>query len=355
MTRALHCAHSRVRGSLRPVRILAALVWALAWLPASFTRADDLTSTPASTQLCRADAMAGVYNPQRLQLLNPCQQASGTVVGTRPEPDGDTNIYLLLDAGQDSLLCRVQLTAPARGLLLEIIPGDANAIPVPAAGEHVTAIGAHVLDTHHDWCELHPVWSLTVNGETHRQAVPLDVPIPGHEADEEGTPQLGAATPAAAAPCSFTLGFAALHDLIPTIVGDCVTDAGYALNGDALQETTGGLLAWRKADNWTAFTDGATTWINGPCGLQSRPNDERFPWEVGGDCAPPSRATPIPAAAPPPASAGFDPRRYIGQGNRYNCSDFATQAHAQAVLEADPSDPNRLDADHDGIACESLR
>jgi len=38
-------------------------------------------------------------------------------------------------------------------------------------------------------------------------------------------------------------------------------------------------MAWRKADNWTAFTNGAMTWINGPVGVQSRPNDLRFDWE----------------------------------------------------------------------------
>jgi hypothetical protein len=51
--------------------------------------------------------------------------------------------------------------------------------------------------------------------------------------------------------------------------------------------------------------------------------------------------------------SGFDPKRYIGQANRYNCSDFKSQADAQAVLRADPSDPNKLDSDRDGIACES--
>lgn len=35
-----------------------------------------------------------------------------------------------------------------------------------------------------------------------------------------------------------------------------------------------------------------------------------------------------------------------------NCSDFPSQAAAQAELRADPSDPNHLDADHDGIAGE---
>jgi hypothetical protein len=39
----------------------------------------------------------------------------------------------------------------------------------------------------------------------------------------------------------------------------------------------------------------------------------------------------------------------------YNCSDFPNQAAAQAFLRSDPSDPSRLDGDHDGIACESLK
>ncbi len=39
-----------------------------------------------------------------------------------------------------------------------------------------------------------------------------------------------------------------------------------------------------------------------------------------------------------------------------DCSDFRTQAQAQRFFERhNPSrDPHRLDADHDGIACESL-
>ncbi|WP_433030228.1 excalibur calcium-binding domain-containing protein [Actinomycetospora sp. CA-053990] len=37
-----------------------------------------------------------------------------------------------------------------------------------------------------------------------------------------------------------------------------------------------------------------------------------------------------------------------------DCADFDSQAEAQAVLDDDPSDPERLDADDDGIACESF-
>ena len=46
---------------------------------------------------------------------------------------------------------------------------------------------------------------------------------------------------------------------------------------------------------------------------------------------------------PPPPSDGD-----------YDCSDFATQDQAQAVLEATSGDPHGLDGDGDGVACESL-
>ncbi len=36
-----------------------------------------------------------------------------------------------------------------------------------------------------------------------------------------------------------------------------------------------------------------------------------------------------------------------------NCGDIATQNDAQRILEADLSDPNRLDGNNDGVACES--
>lgn len=37
-----------------------------------------------------------------------------------------------------------------------------------------------------------------------------------------------------------------------------------------------------------------------------------------------------------------------------DCSDFVFQEDAQAEFNRDPSDPFRLDADNDGIACEVL-
>ena len=39
--------------------------------------------------------------------------------------------------------------------------------------------------------------------------------------------------------------------------------------------------------------------------------------------------------------------------DQYDCGDFDSQQEAQRVLNCDPSDPNNLDADNDGVACET--
>ena len=84
-----------------------------------------------------------------------------------------------------------------------------------------------------------------------------------------------------AAECQFVLGFSTLRDLIGhDIVGECLENEHHNATGDSVQQTTGGLLVWRKADNWTAFTDGYRTWINGPNGLEQRLNTELLAWEA---------------------------------------------------------------------------
>jgi hypothetical protein len=102
-----------------------------------------------------------------------------------------------------------------------------------------------------------------------------------------GSPAVVHARGHVAGACQFVLGFADLHDLIPDIVGSCTSDEQHNLeNGDAFQTTTTGLLVWRKLDNWTAFTDGASTWIDGPFGLQQRSDNQRFWWESNPDRLP---------------------------------------------------------------------
>ncbi|MDO8691810.1 MAG: hypothetical protein Q7R39_17690, partial [Dehalococcoidia bacterium] len=99
--------------------------------------------------------------------------------------------------------------------------------------------------------------------------------------------------------CSLVLGFASLGAMIPDRVGQCVDNESHnPENGDALQHTTGGLLVWRKADNWTAFTEGYRSWVNGPGGLQQRLNTERFSWEANPDGLAMAGAGPVATNAP---------------------------------------------------------
>lgn len=42
------------------------------------------------------------------------------------------------------------------------------------------------------------------------------------------------------------------------------------------------------------------------------------------------------------------------QDGDLNCGDFNSQAEAQSNLDANPSDPNKLDGEGDGIACETF-
>jgi len=62
-----------------------------------------------------------------------------------------------------------------------------------------------------------------------------------------------------------------------------------------------------------------------------------------------NKATPAPITPRTENPAKNSP----AQGD-YNCSDFSTQAEAQAIFDAHPGDPYRLDRDGDRVVCESL-
>lgn len=152
------------------------------------------------------------------------------------------------------------------------------------------------------------------------------------------------------ASCQFILGFKTLHDLDPRDVGDCMDNQAFASNGDAQQHTTKGMMAWRKADNYTAFTNGYMTWINGPTGLVQRLNSDRFPWESNAPIsAPTTPAAPAPAATPtgPQPSAlvtitdgGFQPTTVtIVTGGSVTFINKGTRTHSATTLSGNAPFP----------------
>ena len=60
------------------------------------------------------------------------------------------------------------------------------------------------------------------------------------------------------------------------------------------------------------------------------------------------------AAATALAAAMSFPMAGVAAAHDLDCEDFTTQAEAQAVYNRNPSDPNGLDRDKDGVACEAL-
>ena len=122
--------------------------------------------------------LAGVWSPDRLQVLSPCKHATGIVAVTQPEPDGDHHIWLRVDPGYEFLLDAENHFQAKPALLAEVTPDcplatnppnapSANRCPtstlaLPRIGDHVTIDGPWVRDTEHGWNEIHPVESIQI-------------------------------------------------------------------------------------------------------------------------------------------------------------------------------------------------
>ncbi|HUZ85538.1 MAG TPA: hypothetical protein VNF26_01155 [Candidatus Baltobacterales bacterium] len=132
--------------------------------------------------VCVGDPHAHVYSPDRLQLLAPCIDLTGTIDLERAEADGDFHIRLHLDPGQtcasQPCLDADNVSQQGGDLVLEpacenpITQADAvaacqgyhNPLVLPPVGSHVMVMGPFVLDTDHGWNEIHPLESITVVG-----------------------------------------------------------------------------------------------------------------------------------------------------------------------------------------------
>jgi hypothetical protein len=111
-----------------------------------------------------AKTLDGVYHPDRLSVMDPCFHAAGTVTESTVEEDGDLHFDVALEQPYRSMLLSGNRTAQNGDLVVELMPRDYGHIDAPSTGDHVDIVGAYVNDTLHGWAELHPVWSLTING-----------------------------------------------------------------------------------------------------------------------------------------------------------------------------------------------
>src|SRR5438132_10158942 len=134
-------------------------------------------STSSSSCSDPASISGHIYNSYRLQIVKSCTTASGTVDRVIQEADGDVHVRTILDQAYRNLTNSANVQYQYGDLVVEIIcvtpPSQtdaipacqnySNQIPIPTAGQHITITGPYVLDTdHHNWAEIHPVYSLVI-------------------------------------------------------------------------------------------------------------------------------------------------------------------------------------------------
>ena len=128
----------------------------------------DASSRPTlpASRGCTApsNVLAGVWGPDRLHVLSTCRIAVGTVIWLHHEPDGDLHVYVAVEPAYTGLMNAVNRRHMRGALLAEFMPRDGGHLPPPALGDHIRLTGAWVLDTNHGWNELHPVWSVQIDG-----------------------------------------------------------------------------------------------------------------------------------------------------------------------------------------------
>ena len=113
-----------------------------------------------------SQTLEGVWSPDRLLVLNPCQTITGKIdVSDLPQylsEDGDIHNQFAPDKQYRKLLTDQQETYG--NMVVELMPRDAGHLPLLPVGPKLTLWGALVYDSGHAWNEIHPVYGVCVEG-----------------------------------------------------------------------------------------------------------------------------------------------------------------------------------------------
>jgi hypothetical protein len=99
-----------------------------------------------------------------------------------------------------------------------------------------------------------------------------------------------------------------------------------------------------------AFLLASLLWEQGPV-----PTSEPVPAPAEETVRPATEepAQPTTEETAPPATTEETTQPVGASADQYDCTDFIYREDAQAVLDDDPDDPNNLDPDLNGVACDS--
>jgi hypothetical protein len=180
----LYCGRLSLAPLLGSVALGVAVLSAAGCGDSSLSPAGGSTTATETSVLppCDQDPHAGVHDPTRLKIFDPCATFIGKVVeGAKLAGDGDVTFNAAPEPGYESMLN--QKNRGKGGLHIEIVPRDqpgctrGEAIKGPVknlgvcSGAHVLypplrarvrVIGAYVLDTWDGWNEMHPAWKVEI-------------------------------------------------------------------------------------------------------------------------------------------------------------------------------------------------
>jgi hypothetical protein len=130
----------------------------LATFVAAVTSACSSSGSTAKPPSCPGNPLLGVYDPSRLEVRQQCATFQGVVTDVGHRSDGDLHVDVRPDSGYEDFLNDGNRKDQGGALVVEIMPGQS--LPAPTPGEHLAIFGTWVHDTHNDWNEIHPVWSI---------------------------------------------------------------------------------------------------------------------------------------------------------------------------------------------------
>ena len=84
------------------------------------------------------DPLAGVYHPDRLDVLGTCVRYVGTIRNLKHESDGDYHLYVIPDRGMERFLD--DRSRDFGDLIVELLPGQP--LPLPEPGQRVVFFGS---------------------------------------------------------------------------------------------------------------------------------------------------------------------------------------------------------------------
>jgi hypothetical protein len=358
----------------------------------------DGTETSAALAACGADAVDVAYaldpqtggwlgwfrgRPEISKLLTLDGNQGVLALGSAAATSGSLAMPGATYVGTTSQDLAIELEVSADGLSIKKVtyrvsgkePGGETCESLNSSSLGPSTVGTAIVDN--SFAIVHTLFDMSGHFDTQWQATgELTV----HQPYADGVPPCDAgpltwtATIPSATPTAVPAGPGQMHDCpqagswaISVWDGPDDTETGEALAtcgagtvevAYTLDPQTGGWLGWfrgRPEISKLLTLDGKQGVL--ALGAMGAPPPTPTPTPTAKATA---TATPMPSPTPSPtATATATPSSLVAAcgpcaATDCNCPDFGTQAEAQACLNANLSDPFNLDADNNGVACETL-